>query len=130
MSLAVDASALVAIVLGEPEAAGFYDALLLAGGGVISPVNLWEAAVRVRTRKMESGLIALRGLLAELRIRVAPITEDQAWAAVSASARYGRGTPADLNLGDCFAYVLAQSEGLALLYKGADFSRTDVRSAL
>ena len=72
----------------------------------------------------------LKALLEELRVRIAPTTEEQAWAAVSASARYGRGTPAGLNLGDCFAYALAQVRGAALLYKGRDFPLTDVLSAI
>jgi ribonuclease VapC len=128
--LVVDASALLAMLLDEPEALAFRDALLSASGAVISPVNLWETALRVRTVKGEAGTLELDGLLARLKVQVAPTTEAQTWAAIDAAKRFGRGTPARLNLGDCFAYALASVENLPLLYKGDDFPLTDVRSAL
>jgi ribonuclease VapC len=69
--------------------------------------------------------------LALAGIAVAPIEASAAHAALDAFARYGKGTqhPAQLNLGDCFAYAQAKSSGAALLFKGDDFSKTDVEAA-
>jgi len=123
----VDASALLAVSLGEADRPRFHDALLTAESPTISPVNLWETAVRVGRLRGDAGLVELRTLLADYGVQVEPVTERHAWLAAEAFQRYGRGTPADLNLGDCFAYALAQAEGAPLLFKGDDFTRTDVR---
>lgn len=70
-------------------------------------------------------------LMESLRIEVATIGLAETKLAVEAWSRYGKGRhPAGLNFGDCFAYALAKSRGAALLYKGDDFSKTDVRSVL
>jgi ribonuclease VapC len=66
------------------------------------------------------------------QIEIVPFSEEQARGAIVAYGRFGRssGHPARLNFGDCFAYALARAMDLPLLYKGDDFSRTDIRSAL
>jgi ribonuclease VapC len=128
--IAVDASAVLAIVLDEPEKRTMITAIELAGGGVLSPVNWWEAAVKARTVKGDDGAKILRAILVSLNIRIAPTDEAQANAAFDAHVRFGRGTPAALNLGDCFAYALAAAEGDGLLFKGEDFPKTDARPAL
>lgn len=129
MNVVADASALLAIYLGEPEAEQFTD-VLLRNESVVSPVNLWESAVRVHGLEGAVGVADLRTALGRLGVSVTPVSEAHAWAAVEAFARFGRRTPAGLNLGDCFAYALAQLSDSALLYKGDDFPLTDVRSAL
>ncbi len=128
--IVVDASALLAIALDEPEGALYREKLLAVDRVLLSPVNLWEAAVRLERSRGQAGVQELRTLLAALEVEVVGTSEEHAWSAASAFARFGRGTPADLNLGDCFAYALARSGDLPLLYKGEDFPRTDVRSAL
>lgn len=99
-------------------------------GGVISPVNWWEVAVRAHTVKGDQGVGIIESILSRLNTRIAPSDEAQARTAFDAHVRFGRGTPAALNLGDCFAYALATAEGDGLLFKGEDFPRTDIRSAL
>ncbi len=127
--ISVDASALLAIGLNEPDGDRYLE-VLARRGGVISPVNWWEAAVRMRTFHGEKGLEELERILTRLNVRIAPTDDTQAQTAFNAHVRFGRGTPAALNLGDCFAYALATAEGDGLLFKGEDFRRTDVRSAL
>ncbi len=128
--IAVDASAVLAIVLDEPEKRTMITAIELAGGGLMSPVNWWEAAVKARIVKGDDGAGILSAILQSLNIRIAPTDEAQAQTAFAAHVRFGRGTPAALNLGDCFAYALATAEGDGLLFKGEDFAKTDVRPAL
>ena len=128
--IAVDASAVLAILKREPERDAFLAFLLKQNGAVISPVNWWEVSVRARALRGRLGVQEAADLLTKLNIRILPIDETQAHAAFDAHVRFGRGTPAALNLGDCFAYALASAEGEGLLFKGADFPRTDVQPAL
>jgi ribonuclease VapC len=69
--------------------------------------------------------------IAAAGIELIPVDADQAQIAREAFRRYGKGrSPAGLNYGDCFSYALAKATGLPLLFKGADFARTDIESAL
>ena len=126
----IDASAFLAVILREPEAEAFAVRIAEAGGGVMSSVNLWEAVVRARTLHGDAGAEKVKALVAKLNIHIASATQEHCWTAADAFARYGRRTPADLNLGDCFAYALAQEQGDGLLFKGDDFPKTDVKSAI
>lgn len=128
MNLVTDASPLLAILLGEPDAAAYLSKLVAARRIRISPVNWWEVQVRVRSRYGEAGETSASKWMAKMQVVVEPVTLEHAQIALAAYARY-HGRPAKLNLGDCFAYALAQSTGDPLLYKGADFVHTDVRSA-
>jgi ribonuclease VapC len=92
-------------------------------------VNLWEVLVRIEAVEGPGGRQDAEDLLAEANIGVAPVTVDHARLAADAFRRFGKKTPAKLNLGDCFAYALAMSEGDGLLYKGDDFTKTDVANA-
>lgn len=126
--MVVDASALVAILLREPGSERFINAILGAGGGVISPVNAWETHIRIAAFKNEAGRAEVESLVSDLSLVIAPIDAEQTRIAIEARLRFGRGV---LNMGDCFAYALAKTHGDgALLYKGDDFARTDIRSAL
>lgn len=69
-------------------------------------------------------------MIAELGVTIAPASADTARLARDAERDFGKRTPARLNLGDCFAYALAKGRDLPLLYKGDDFAKTDIRSAL
>jgi ribonuclease VapC len=127
----VDASAALAILLEEPEGPQMED-LLLAGSArhSMSPVNYLEAAVRVDSRPEVPKGHELDPLLTALRIDIVQITPEQATIAREAYQMFGRGNhPAKLNLGDCFAYALAKARGEPLLFKGDDFSMTDVEAA-
>ncbi len=128
--IVLDASAILAVLLIEPEREMMLAALEAAGGGVISPVNWWEVTVRARALRGDRGLQQVTDLLQTMRVHISPTDEAQTRAAFNAHVRFGRGTAAALNLGDCFAYALAKQEGDGLLFKGEDFPKTDVRSAI
>jgi ribonuclease VapC len=127
--MVVDASPILAILFEEADAGIFETVLADTPDAVISPINLWEVMVRARSVHGQQGVHAAETLLAGLGLRVATITADHARLAIEASQRFGRGTPAALNMGDCFAYALAKAEACALLFKGGDFTHTDVEPA-
>lgn len=126
----VDASALIAILLREPEKARFRELIARDIEPAMSPVNYLEAAVRADGlgKEMSSGFDELFG---ETGITLVPVDKEQTRLAREAYARYGKGNHgARLNLGDCFAYALAKARGEKLLFKGGDFRLTDVEAAL
>lgn len=123
--IAVDASAVVAILLDEPGNED-YLAVLMTGPSVMSPVSYWEASVAALRSLGVVGHAELDGLLNHLGIRMEPITEITAQGAVRAAALYGRHTKAGLNLGDCFSHALAKEQDGQLLYRGGDFAHTDL----
>jgi ribonuclease VapC len=127
--MVVDASAILAILLGEPDGLDFERTLAQIGPSKISPVNLWECLVRIDALTGSKGRERAEQLLDVLDIQIEPITADHARLAADAFRRFGKRTPANLNLGDCFAYGLAMTEGDGLLYKGEDFGKTDVLKA-
>jgi ribonuclease VapC len=125
--MVIDTSALVAILLGGPEAEPF--ALAIAGDPkrLISTFTALETAIVIEAKKGESGGRELDLLLHQARIEMAPLTAEQVEIARSAWRRYGRGRhPAGLNIGDCCSYALAKCAGEPLLFKGDDFSQTDI----
>ncbi len=131
----IDASAIVAILNQEPEADTFSDAIEQSGGAITSPLAVFEATLavcRIRHATIEEAAADVNEFLTIASVRYVPITAEQARTALDAFARYGkgRGHPAQLNLGDCFAYAVARDEGVPLLFKGNDFSRTDIESAV
>ncbi len=128
--IVIDASAVLAVLLEEPDAPVYQAGLLRAAGGMISSVNYWEVLVKARNHRGDIGVAAAESLLSGAEIEVAPVTAADARAAADAFERFGRRSVAGLNLGDCFAYALAAREGDGLLFKGQDFPKTDVKSAL
>jgi ribonuclease VapC len=126
--IVVDSSALVAILLDEPEKQIFED--IIAGGQdcIISAVNAHETACVLRSRFGPPAVARHWRLLADCEIEIAPFDEAQMRAA--AFDRYGEGvnSKARLNLADCAAYALAVTMNAPLLFKGDDFSETDVRA--
>lgn len=127
----VDASALLAIVLHEPDAERYELALADANNGAfMSPVNYVEAFIRSAKLGEKYGSV-LDTLLAATGIVIEPITVEQAGFARVAFERFGKGRhPARLNLGDCFAYALAKSRRMPLLFKGDEFTKTDIEAAI
>lgn len=127
--MVVDASAIVAILLDEPDAPLFVRRLAETKA-LLSPVGYWEAHIRVFRQKGDEGVARLDRLIDHFGVEIVAADEQTAKRAVEAEKRFGKRTAAKLNLGDCFAYALAKGRGASLLYKGDDFLQTDVASAL
>jgi ribonuclease VapC len=125
----VDTSALLAVLLQEDDALDFAAAMETTNALRISAASLVEAFAVVDRRSLGRLLDAM---IQENGFRIEPVTDRQARIAADALRRFGRGTghPARLNFGDSFPYALAADMNEPLLFKGDDFSRTDVRSAL
>jgi ribonuclease VapC len=127
----LDTSALVAILLGEPERDQLIAVLADAADPLISAGTLLEASIVVQSKLGEDGLTDLDELLATAGVRCVAVDLAQVHAARDAFARYGKGrNAAGLNFGDCFAYALAKVAGVPLLFKGDDFAQTDVVVAI
>jgi ribonuclease VapC len=130
----VDASAIVAILTGDPEADSLANLLETARAPITSPLAVFEAVLgicRKRHASVEESEEDIREFLDLARVEMIPITAREADTALLAFSRYGkgRGHPAQLNLGDCFAYAMAKNHRTSLLFKGEDFNHTDIRSA-
>lgn len=127
----VDASALLAIFLNEPEGERFEEILSAAEEAYISPVNCFEVSTRLDGIWGDAAIGKLESVLSAFGILVEPINCSHMTLAQSAFRQFGKGRhKASLNMGDCFAYALAKSRGEPLLFKGNDFSQTDMESAL
>jgi ribonuclease VapC len=128
----IDTSALIAILRDEPEAAACARAIETAPVRRLSAVTFVEAAAVIDGSRDPVASRRFDDLIAEARILVESVTEAQARVARDAYRDFGRGSghPANLNFGDCFAYALARVTGEPLLFKGDDFSHTDVAPAL
>ncbi|WP_420238817.1 type II toxin-antitoxin system VapC family toxin [Telmatobacter bradus] len=123
----VDASAIVAILLEEPEGHRLIEAIFDAAPASMSSASQLEVSMVLLSRKGESALEKLDALLLRLQVQIVPFTELQARLAREAFRRYGKGRhPAGLNFGDCISYALARETAEELLFKGTDFSQTDV----
>ena len=125
--IVVDTSALMAILLDEPEAADCMDALSTAEALSISAGTVAEALIVADRRGCGQ---EMRRLLDGLGIGVLPVTPAMARQVADAYGRWGKGiNPAGLNFGDCFAYARANEMAAPLLYVGNDFSATDLSRA-
>lgn len=126
----VDTSAVIAILLREPEAGPFIEALLDAPTSRMSAATYIEAAIVVDANRDPVLSARFDELVDE--IEVVPLTHQHAEAARRAYRDYGKGSghPAGLNLGDSFAYALARTSGEPLLFKGDDFVHTDLTPAV
>ncbi len=126
----VDASALVAILLEEPEGHLFDVTMVRSAICRMSSGSFLEASMILESRKGSDGVRDLDLQMARFRIEIVPFTEAQAWLAREAFKRYGKGRhPAKLNFGDCMSYALAKETGEELLFKGTDFGLTDIAVA-
>jgi ribonuclease VapC len=128
----IDSSALLAIVREEPEVRQFVSLIYDAPVCRVSAGTLLETMIVADARSDAVGRRRLDEFLAAAKIMVEPVTEEQARIGREAYRDFGKGSghPAQLNFGDCFAYALAKQAGEPLLFKGRDFSFTDVRSAI
>ena len=128
--MVIDTSALVAVLLNQPDAPRISQAIELASVRLLSVANFLEAAMVVESRKGEAAGRELDLALYRATIEVVPVDQDQAEIARLAWRRYGKGRhAAGLNYGDCFAYALARQRRLPLLFRGDDFVRTDIPRA-
>jgi ribonuclease VapC len=125
--MVVDTSALIAVLLVEREADRITQIVEDAPLCLLSAANLLEASIVIENRKRDAGARDLDLLLYRAGIEIVPVDQDQAELARVAWRRFGRGRHrAALNYGDCFAYALAKSRDLPLLFVGSDFSQTDI----
>ena len=126
--MVLDTSALMAILFGEPESETFISLIGQDSKRLISASTALELMIVIESRKGEIGGRDLDLFLHRAKIDIVPFDGEQAELARIAWRRYGKGNghPAQLNFGDCFAYTLSKISGEPLLFKGNDFSQTDV----
>jgi ribonuclease VapC len=128
--LIIDTSALVSILDQEAEAERLARAIAAASERMLSAANLVETGIVMQVRRGDEAARDLDLLLAKLKVDIIPVSARQANLARKAFQRLGRGRhPAKLNFGDCFAYALAKDSSAPLLFKGSDFSQTDIMIA-
>ena len=128
--MVVDTSALLAILFGEPEAKELLARLHNAWPRLISAPTLVEAEIVTVAKLRDPGLARLRVLVSQANLDVVPFNAAHQVIATNAFVQFGKGRhPAGLNFGDCFGYALAKATGLPLLYKGNDFTHTDIGQA-
>ncbi|MGO9061173.1 MAG: type II toxin-antitoxin system VapC family toxin [Candidatus Binataceae bacterium] len=126
--MVIDTSALLAILLGEPEAEKFAAAIVADPRRLVSTASAFEASIVIEVRKGPAGGRELDLLFHRAQLDMVPFTEPQFEAARFAWRQFGKGNhPAGLNFGDCFAYALAKTLNEPLLFKGEDFLQTDVK---
>jgi ribonuclease VapC len=127
--IALDTSAIVVIALAEPGAAAFNRRISLEGALVGVP-TLLESRMELATR-MRDAAAFVEAFIRPAEVQPVSFTFDMYEIAAAAFEKYGKGRrhPAQLNFGDCMAYAVAKHHGLPLLYKGEDFSHTDVKRA-
>jgi ribonuclease VapC len=125
--MVVDTSALFAILVGEDERDKFEDLILRSPTAVISVVSVVETAIALTRKQLNVEASDIDSVLSTLGIAIRPVDAKQGLLARQAFLQYGRGRhPARLNFGDCFPYALAKARGDTLLFKGEDFSKTDL----
>ena len=125
--MVLDSSAILAMLLEEPEADSFRFAIADDETRLVSSATILEASLVIEIRKGDAGGRELDLLISKAAIEIVPVDHDQLAEARRAWRRFGRGRhAAGLNYGDLFSYALARTSGQPLLFKGDDFARTDV----
>lgn len=133
MTIFVDASAIVAMIAKEPEAGAFAEFLNNDPVRITSPLAIWEAVRGVQGARAVA-LPEARDLVADFiaaaGIQIVAVEAADAELALDAHGRFGKGVdPAALNFGDCFTYAVARRHEATLLFKGDDFTQTDIKDA-
>lgn len=128
----VDSSAIVAMIRNEPDAAGFYNAIMASPRAVLAAPTYVECCLVLTKDRTEEAIREFDSLLDKLSIEIIAFTPKMARIAAKAFLKYGkgRGNPAQLNFGDCISYAASKVEALPLLFKGEDFVHTDVERVL
>ncbi|PQJ96928.1 type II toxin-antitoxin system VapC family toxin [Chromatium okenii] len=125
--MVIDTSSLICILLGEPEAEQYAQRLAESEINVMSAVTWLETLLVITARRGDVGRESLAELLDLVGIVIVPVDAELAQIAYRAWLTYGKGRhPAGLNFGDCFSYALAKHRHEPLLFKGNDFSQTDI----
>ena len=125
--MVLDTSAILAILQDEPERRRFNEAIEAAETRSLSTASFVECSMILESRYGADGVRDLDLFIAKAQVSLVPVDQEQAEIARRGFRKYGKGRhPAGLNFGDCFSYALAQALGEALLFKGNDFSQTDV----
>lgn len=125
--MVIDSSALMAILLGEPETLAFSRVIASDGKRLMAAVSALETAIVIETKKGPSGGRELDLLIHKAGIEIVSMNGEQVELARNAYTNFGKGRhPAGLNLGDCCSYALSRYSGEPLLFKGGDFSQTDI----
>jgi ribonuclease VapC len=123
----IDSSALLAILFEESDAYAFASAMTNSAICLLSAVSLVETSMVAMRLRTPNPVTAFDNLIDKLGIEIVPVDREQALLAREAFRRFGKGRhKAGLNFGDCFAYALAKQTNEPLLYKGNDFSQTDI----
>jgi ribonuclease VapC len=126
----VDSSVWIAILLAEPEVEGFAKRLIETDEIYVSAVSVLESAMVIEYKKGEQGAIQFDALLKTIVPTIVAFDSQQAELARAAWRQYGKGRhPAKLNFGDCCSYAVAKYLNKPLLFKGDDFSKTDLELA-
>ncbi|MFA5206394.1 MAG: type II toxin-antitoxin system VapC family toxin [Lentisphaeria bacterium] len=129
--MVIDSSAVIAILLGEPEAARLAHAIAAAPVRLMSSFSALECALVIEAKKGEAGGRELDLLLLRAGVEISAFDADQQEIARDAWRRFGKGRhPAGLNIGDCCAYALTVAAHEKLLFKGTDFTQTDIPAVL
>ena len=127
--MVIDTSALVAILLGEAESNAIVRAIINDNKRLISVFSLLETSIVIESKKGVDGTRELDLLLHKIQAKIIAFNAAQTEAARKAWRDFGKGRhPAALNIGDCCSYALAKTTGEPLLFKGTDFSKTDIFS--
>lgn len=125
--MVVDTSAVLAILLEEPEAAEYAQCIEDDPTPLISAASVLEAGIVLMSRYGPEARDDLQDFLEQAGLQVEPVTAAQIVLALDAYQQFGKGRhQASLNFGDCFAYALAKATDQPLLFKGNDFSQTDI----
>lgn len=129
--MVIDSSAVIAILFDEPEAEALLSQIAVAEVCRLSTASLVEIGIVLRRDAAAPRRAAFDEMLSLFSIKIEPVTEEQAYLALDAYDRFGKGTGhrAGLNYGDCFSYALARQTGESLLFKGNDFTHTDLEAA-
>jgi ribonuclease VapC len=129
--MVIDTSALLAILNDEPERRGFNEAIEAAESVSLSAATFVETSIVIEVRFGAEGVRDLDHFLGLAAVRVREVDADQGYVARRAFTEFGKGRhPAGLNFGDCFSYALAKVRGERLLFKGNDFTKTDIEAAV
>ena len=127
----IDTSAIVTIVFEEPERESFLRKIEAAQKVLVAAVTVLETKMVVHGRKSERGVVLVDDVLRCANFEIIPVDQRLTEAAFAAFIAFGKGQghPALLNFGDVISYALAKTRGLPLVFKGGDFSRTDIAVA-
>ena len=133
MTVFVDASAMIAMIAGERDADALADRLAAEPVRLCSAISVWETVAglcRTYRFSVPSARTVVQSFIEMSGLKFVDIGERECGLATNAYAEFGKGRhPAALNMGDCFAYACAKANRATLLFKGNDFTKTDIRVA-